>query len=100
LFCRFDFGDFYPCEEDASYHFIGEEPGRGYNINVPWEQGKCGDADYIAAWDQILLPITEAFGPDIILVAAGFDAGICMKISLKLFYFMNLPIFYFKQTFI
>lgn len=71
---RFDFGDFYPYEEDASYCFIGEEAGKVYNINVPWEQGKCGDADYIAAWDHILLPITEAFGLDIILVSAGFDA--------------------------
>ncbi|CAN6205993.1 unnamed protein product [Urochloa humidicola] len=73
---RFDFGDFYPYEADASYCFIGEDAGKGYNINVPWEQGKCGDADYIAAWDHILLPVTEAFGPDIILVSAGFDAAL------------------------
>lgn len=64
---------------DASYCFTGEEAGKGYNINVPWEHGKCGDVDYLAAWDHILLPVTEAFGPDIILVSAGFDAGIKMK---------------------
>ncbi|GKA07511.1 protein kinase, ATP binding site-containing protein [Tanacetum coccineum] len=23
--------------------------GLGYNINVPWENGECGDADYVAA---------------------------------------------------
>ncbi|CAN6219501.1 unnamed protein product [Urochloa humidicola] len=73
---RFDFGEFYPYEADASYCFIGEDAGKGYNINVPWEQEKVGDADYIAAWDHILLPVTEAFGPDIILVSAGFDAAL------------------------
>ncbi|CAN6184348.1 unnamed protein product [Urochloa humidicola] len=73
---RFDSGHFYPFEVDASYCFIGKDAGKGYNINVPWEQGECGDADYIATWDHILLPVTEAFGPDIILVSAGFDAAL------------------------
>jgi histone deacetylase 6 len=75
LLCRFDFGSFYPSQGDASHCFIGEGAGQGYNINVPWEHGKCGDADYVAVWDHILLPIAEAFDPDIILVSAGFDAG-------------------------
>ncbi|TVU38086.1 hypothetical protein EJB05_11436 [Eragrostis curvula] len=73
---RFDFGTFYPGEGDASHVFIGEEAGEGYNINVPWEHGKCGDADYIAAWDHVLLPVAESFDPDIILVSAGFDAAL------------------------
>ncbi|XP_040381717.1 histone deacetylase 5 isoform X1 [Oryza brachyantha] len=73
---RFDYGSFYPAEGDASYCFIGEGAGKGYNINVPWEHGRCGDADYIAAWDHVLLPVAEAFDPDIILVSAGFDAAL------------------------
>ncbi|EER97493.1 hypothetical protein BDA96_02G383800 [Sorghum bicolor] len=73
---RFDYGSFYPAEGDASHCFIGEEGGKGYNINVPWEHGKCGDADYIAAWDHVLLPVTKVFDPDIILVSAGFDAAL------------------------
>nr|WJZ57287.1 histone deacetylase 5 [Paspalum vaginatum] len=73
---RFDYGSFYPGQGDASHCFIGEETGKGYNINVPWEHGKCGDADYIAAWDHVLLPVTEAFDPDIIMVSAGFDAAL------------------------
>ncbi|XP_066396497.1 histone deacetylase 5-like [Miscanthus floridulus] len=36
---RFDYGTFYPDEADGSHCFIGEEMGRGYNINVPWEHG-------------------------------------------------------------
>jgi len=54
---------------------IGEDLGAGYNINVPWEHGKCGDADYIAVWDHVLLPVAEAYNPDIVLISAGFDAG-------------------------
>jgi hypothetical protein len=90
LFYRFDYGSFYPAEGDASHCFIGEEAGKGYNINVPWEHGKCGDADYIAAWDHILLPVTEAFDPDIILVSAGFDAGIYIYIYAKFFFYSFL----------
>ena len=54
---------------------IGEGPGEGYNINVPWEHGRCGDADYFAVWDYILLPVALEFNPDMIIVSAGFDAG-------------------------
>lgn len=54
---------------------IGEGPGAGYNINVPWENGQCGDADYFAVWEHILLPVTKEFNPDLIIVSAGFDAG-------------------------
>ncbi|CAM0906636.1 unnamed protein product [Alopecurus aequalis] len=73
---RFDYGSFYPSQGDASHCFIGEGAGQGYNINVPWEHGKCGDADYVAVWDHVLLPVAEAFDPDIILLSAGFDAAL------------------------
>lgn len=54
---------------------IGEGPGAGYNINVPWEHGHCGDADYDVIWDHVLIPIAKDYNPDIILISAGFDAG-------------------------
>uniref|UniRef100_A0ACD5ULW2 Uncharacterized protein n=1 Tax=Avena sativa TaxID=4498 RepID=A0ACD5ULW2_AVESA len=73
---RFDYGSFYPSQGDASHCFIGEGAGQGYNINVPWEHGNCGDADYVAVWDHVLLPVAEAFDPDIILLSAGFDAAL------------------------
>ncbi|KAF3499203.1 hypothetical protein F2Q69_00039955 [Brassica cretica] len=69
-------GGFYPGGEDGSYNMVGEGPGEGFNINVPWEQGRCGDADYLAAWDHILIPVAKEFNPDIILLSAGFDAAI------------------------
>lgn len=61
---------------------IGEGPGQGYNINVPWEHGRCGDADYLAVWDHVLLPVAESYNPDIILVSAGFDAGLSLNLNL------------------
>ncbi|XP_042420772.1 histone deacetylase 5-like isoform X1 [Zingiber officinale] len=73
---RFDYGSFYPSGDDGAYFMIGEGPGAGYNINIPWEHGQCGDSDYVAAWDHILIPVAKAYNPDIILVSAGFDAAI------------------------
>ncbi|XP_016489204.2 histone deacetylase 5 isoform X2 [Nicotiana tabacum] len=73
---RHDFGSFYPGGEDGSHVMTGEGPGAGYNINVPWENGRCGDADYLAVWDHVLIPVAKEFGPDIILISAGFDAAI------------------------
>ncbi|XP_077222895.1 histone deacetylase 5 [Tasmannia lanceolata] len=73
---RFDFGTFYPAGDDGSHSMIGEGLGVGYNINVPWEHGQCGDADYIAVWNYILMPVAKAYNPDMILVSGGFDAAI------------------------
>lgn len=73
--CRFDFGTFYPTGDDGAYFMIGEDSGAGYNINVPWEHGGCGDADYLAVWEHILIPVAREFGPDIVLISGGFDAG-------------------------
>ncbi|KAK4477806.1 hypothetical protein RD792_017068 [Penstemon davidsonii] len=73
---RHECGTFYPTGEDGSYVMIGEGPGEGYNINVPWENGRCGDADYLAVWDHILVPVAKEFNPDIVIISAGFDAAI------------------------
>ncbi|KAL5749051.1 hypothetical protein ACOSP7_026090 [Xanthoceras sorbifolium] len=73
---RHEFGTFYPANDDGFYNMIGEGPGAGYNINVPWENGQCGDADYLAVWDNILVPVAKEFDPDMIIISAGFDAAI------------------------
>ncbi|KAL7161222.1 hypothetical protein ACSBR2_041803 [Camellia fascicularis] len=73
---RHEFGSFYPASDDGSHIMVGEGPGAGYNINVPWENGRCGDADYLAVWDHVLIPIAKEFRPDIIIISAGFDAAI------------------------
>ncbi|WJX95592.1 histone deacetylase [Trifolium repens] len=73
---RHEYGSFYPADDAGFYNMIGEGAGAGYNINVPWENGRCGDADYFAVWDHILLPVAKEFNPDIIIVSAGFDAAV------------------------
>ena len=47
----------------------------GSNANVAWPRGGLGDAEYDAAFDLVLLPLARAFDPDLVLVAAGFDAA-------------------------
>uniref|UniRef100_A0A7N0TC05 histone deacetylase n=1 Tax=Kalanchoe fedtschenkoi TaxID=63787 RepID=A0A7N0TC05_KALFE len=73
---RHEFGSFYPANDDGNFDMVGEGPGAGYNINVPWENGRCGDSDYLAVWDHILLPVARDYNPDLIIVSAGFDAAV------------------------
>jgi acetoin utilization deacetylase AcuC-like enzyme len=42
-------------------------------VNVPLPRGS-GDADYSAAFEQVVEPAVLAFEPDLLLVSAGFDA--------------------------
>jgi acetoin utilization deacetylase AcuC-like enzyme len=52
---------------------IGEGEGRGTTINLPLPAGS-GDAEYAAAFDEIIVPALVAFKPDLVLVSAGYDA--------------------------
>jgi len=52
----------------------GGGAGIGATVNVPWPGG-MGDAEYLAAFDRILLPVAREFAPEIVLVSAGFDAA-------------------------
>jgi acetoin utilization deacetylase AcuC-like enzyme len=42
-------------------------------LNVPLAAGST-DEDYLRAFDEHVAPAVEAFGPDLVLVSAGFDA--------------------------
>ena len=64
---------FYPETGDADE--IGHGKGRGHNINVPWPEKGLSDADYLAAFDLLVLPVARAFAPDLVIVAAGYDAA-------------------------
>ena len=52
----------------------GGGAGRGYTVNVAWGEG-MGDAEYLEAFDRVLLPIAGSFSPDLVLVSCGFDAA-------------------------
>ncbi len=51
----------------------GKGKGKGYTVNVPLPAG-CGDEEYIAVFEEVLIPIAYRFQPDLIAVSAGFDA--------------------------
>lgn len=53
---------------------IGEGAGRGYSLNVPLPPG-CGDGAYRDAFERVILPALDAYKPELIVVACGYDAG-------------------------
>jgi acetoin utilization deacetylase AcuC-like enzyme len=63
---------FYPGTGDLDE--VGEGDGTGYTVNVPLEAGS-GDAVYTSAFERVLLPVLEAYAPELVLVSAGFDAA-------------------------
>jgi acetoin utilization deacetylase AcuC-like enzyme len=52
----------------------GEGEGDGTSINIPLPSGS-GDGAYIAAFERVIIPALHRFKPDLILVAAGYDAA-------------------------
>ncbi|NLE75328.1 MAG: histone deacetylase [Chloroflexi bacterium] len=52
---------------------IGEGPGQGYTVNVPLSAG-VGDEGFTAIFDELLYPLAERFGPQLVLCSAGYDA--------------------------
>lgn len=63
---------FYPGTGDLDE--VGEGDGKGYTVNVPLLAGG-GDAVYASAFERVLLPVLEAYAPELVLVSAGFDAA-------------------------
>jgi acetoin utilization deacetylase AcuC-like enzyme len=49
----------------------GEAVGR--TVNFPFPAGTTGDA-YLAAMDEVVVPLADAFQPTWVIVSAGFDA--------------------------
>jgi acetoin utilization deacetylase AcuC-like enzyme len=64
----------------ASLHQRGIFPGSGgpqeqreTTVNVPLPGG-CGDKEWLAAFDEQVVPAVQRFEPEVVLVSAGFDA--------------------------
>jgi len=79
-------------EEDPTVHFVslhqhprtcypgtgaewenGRGAGAGHTLNIPFMPG-AGDADYLKAMEQKVLPALDRFKPQVLLIDAGFDA--------------------------
>lgn len=53
---------------------IGQGPGVGTTLNVPLPPGS-GRGAYRAVFDRVVAPALDMFGPQLVLVSAGFDAS-------------------------
>jgi len=47
----------------------------GTNVNLAWTQARMGNAEYAAAFCELILPLLQTFGADLILVSCGLDAA-------------------------
>ena len=41
------------------------------SVNIPWPEGGMGDADYILAFQKIVMPIALEFSPDLVMSESG-----------------------------
>lgn len=63
----------YPLDTGA-FADRGAGAGEGANLNIPLPPGS-GDRAWLAALERLALPAIRAHGPDLIVVACGFDAS-------------------------
>ncbi|XP_072541702.1 histone deacetylase 4 isoform X1 [Salminus brasiliensis] len=72
---RYDDGNFFP--GSGAPDEVGSGPGLGFNVNMAFTGGlepPMGDAEYLAAFRTVVMPIANEFAPDVVLVSSGFDA--------------------------
>jgi len=63
----------YPLDTGAAVDH-GSGTGVGYNMNIPLPPG-AGHATYLEVMQRLVLPALDNFGPDVIIVACGYDAA-------------------------
>ena len=86
---RYDRGIFYPGsyyqaigkkEIPGAPSVVGNGDGAGHTINLGWDcvstGQSMGNADYVAAWDSLLMPIAEEYDPELVIISAGFDSAL------------------------
>ncbi|XP_054997228.1 polyamine deacetylase HDAC10 isoform X4 [Sorex araneus] len=73
---RYEYGHFWPHLRDSDADAVGRGPGLGFTVNLPWNQVGLGNADYVAAFLHVLLPLAFEFDPELVLISAGFDSAI------------------------
>ncbi|XP_035249896.1 histone deacetylase 4 isoform X1 [Anguilla anguilla] len=72
---RYDDGNFFP--GSGAPDEVGSGPGVGFTVNMAFTGGldpPMGDAEYLAAFRTVVMPIANEFAPDVVLVSSGFDA--------------------------
>jgi histone deacetylase 6 len=72
---RYHGGNFFPFLQQGGPASVGNGTGKGFNMNVGWNDKKMGDDEYLVVWEKLLMPVAKEFNPDLVLVSAGFDAA-------------------------
>uniref|UniRef100_A0A8D3A349 Histone deacetylase 10 n=1 Tax=Scophthalmus maximus TaxID=52904 RepID=A0A8D3A349_SCOMX len=73
---RYEHQKFWPNLRESDFDCVGKEKGAGFNVNVPWNEVKMQNSDYLSVFCHLLLPVAYEFCPDLVLVCAGFDSAI------------------------
>ncbi|XP_049670201.1 polyamine deacetylase HDAC10 isoform X2 [Accipiter gentilis] len=73
---RYEHQEFWPSLKESDYDAVGLGKGKGFNINLPWNKVGMGNADYLAAFFHVLLPMAFEFDPELVIVSSGYDSGI------------------------
>lgn len=71
---RHDNGNFFP--GTGAVDECGSESALGKNVNIAFNgrlQPPMSDAEYLAAFRCVVMPIAKAYRPQIVLVSCGFD---------------------------
>jgi histone deacetylase 6 len=54
---RFEHGTFWPNLRESDFDYVGEGAGKGKNINVPLNKIGMTNADYLAIFNHIIMPV-------------------------------------------
>jgi acetoin utilization deacetylase AcuC-like enzyme len=72
FFASFHQYPFWP-PDSGWYTEDGAGEGKGYNMNIPLPAG-TGDRGYAKAFEELVQPVCAEYGPDLIMLSAGYDA--------------------------
>jgi acetoin utilization deacetylase AcuC-like enzyme len=61
---------FYPGTGDIEE--TGAGAARGTKVNIPLPAG-CGDEEYLAVFEQVVVPVVRRFQPQLVMSSAGYD---------------------------
>nr|KAF6398923.1 histone deacetylase 10 [Molossus molossus] len=74
---RYEHGRFWPYLPESDAVAVGQGPGRGFTVNLPWNQVGMGDADYMAAFLHVLLPLAFEGGYNL----ESLSESVCMTVQ-------------------
>lgn len=60
--------------QNGSIHEVGVDSGFGYNLNIPLPNG-TGNKGYAYAFNSLIVPAVQTFGPELIILALGQDSS-------------------------